>query len=286
MYFDMVRDCYESIVLYMFFALCYCYIGQIDRYNIDTERINAVLVAKGSVDHLPPFGTFWNKIDLTDNPSAFLRKCKKNILQFVVVKPLASSLAIYLHNRGMYVSGDFSINGGYLYICLCVNFSISLSLYWLVMFYVATREALEPYNPVPKFLCIKGVLFFSFWQSVVIVILNKMGFISKITNEDVDSEQMCSVIQNSLICLEMTAAAVAHSYAFQPTPFELLVRPAVTARRILTNAFDLNDVVRDFNEVSPLIIPSTTFKQVAPVLQARASIPIPSEEALQRLVDK
>ena len=153
------------------------------------------------------------------------------------------------------------------------------------MFYVATKEALEPYNPVPKFLCIKGVLFFSFWQSVVIVILNKLGLISKITNEDVDSEQMCSVIQNALICLEMSAAAIAHSYAFQPTPFELLVRPAVTARRILTNAFDLNDVVRDFNEVSPLISPSTTFKQVAPVLQARASIPIPSDDALRRLVE-
>jgi hypothetical protein len=183
------------------------------------------------------------------------------------------------------VSGDFTANGGYLYICLLVNFSISLSLYWLVLFYLATREALEPYNPVPKFLCIKGVLFFSFWQSVVIVILNKMGLIARITSDDMDSDQMCSIIQNSLICVEMSAAAIAHSYAFQPTPFELLVRPAVTARRILTNVFDLNDVVRDFNEVSPLIIPSTTFKHVAPVLQTRASIPIPSKEDLKILVE-
>ena len=98
---------------------------------------------------------------------------------------------------------------------------------------------------------------------------------------------MCSVIQNSLICLEMTLAAVAHSFAFQPTPFELLVRPAVTARRILSNALDLNDVVRDFNEVSPLLIPSTTFKHVAPVSQnQRIPIPIPSEQTLRRLVDQ
>ena len=32
------------------------------------------------------------------------------------------------------------------------------------MFYYVLKAPLQPYDPVPKFLCIKAVLFLSFWQ--------------------------------------------------------------------------------------------------------------------------
>jgi CRISPR/Cas system CMR subunit Cmr6 (Cas7 group RAMP superfamily) len=32
-----------------------------------------------------------------------------------------------------------------------------------VLFYMAAQEELEPYHPVPKFLAIKAVIFFTFW---------------------------------------------------------------------------------------------------------------------------
>ena len=41
----------------------------------------------------------------------------------------------------------------------------SFSLYFLVLFYKATEERLAPFNPFYKFVTVKAILFFSFWQS-------------------------------------------------------------------------------------------------------------------------
>lgn len=60
--------------------------------------------------------------------------------------------------------GDFSIYGGWLYISFVVNLSVCYAFYCLGMFYYVLKAPLKPFDPVPKFLCIKAVLFLSFWQ--------------------------------------------------------------------------------------------------------------------------
>ncbi len=45
------------------------------------------------------------------------------------------------------------------------------------MLYLATKDELAPIHPAWKFATIKGVVFFSFWQSVGIAILVKIGVI-------------------------------------------------------------------------------------------------------------
>jgi len=52
----------------------------------------------------------------------------------------------------------------YLYIAIIYNISISLALYALLMFYCATKEQLQPFDPVLKFLTVKSVVFLSYWQ--------------------------------------------------------------------------------------------------------------------------
>jgi len=53
---------------------------------------------------------------------------------------------------------------GYLYMAIIYNVSISLALYALFMFYCATKELLQPFDPVLKFLTVKSVVFLSYWQ--------------------------------------------------------------------------------------------------------------------------
>ena len=55
-------------------------------------------------------------------------------------------------------------DGGYLYIMLINNFSISLALYGLFLFYFSTKNMLRPYQPLLKFFTIKSVIFLTFWQ--------------------------------------------------------------------------------------------------------------------------
>lgn len=58
----------------------------------------------------------------------------------------------------------FSPNGGYLYITIIYNISVSLALYGLFLFYFATKDLLMPFEPVLKFCTVKSVIFLSFWQ--------------------------------------------------------------------------------------------------------------------------
>lgn len=54
--------------------------------------------------------------------------------------------------------------------------SISYSLYYLVLFYHALKTPLAPYSPMLKFLTIKVTLFFTFWQKLVIGMLEEPVF--------------------------------------------------------------------------------------------------------------
>jgi Organic solute transporter Ostalpha len=49
--------------------------------------------------------------------------------------------------------------------------SYSVALYALVLFYVACRDLLRPFNPVPKFVMIKSVVFMTYWQVHTSVLL-------------------------------------------------------------------------------------------------------------------
>ena len=78
--------------------------------------------------------------------------------QFVVIRPVCSILIIALQLLGMYpswVSWTFTI---------ILNISVSMALYALVLFYHLFAKELAPHKPLAKFLCIKGIVFFSFWQ--------------------------------------------------------------------------------------------------------------------------
>uniref|UniRef100_A0A0R0FLR3 DUF547 domain-containing protein n=1 Tax=Glycine max TaxID=3847 RepID=A0A0R0FLR3_SOYBN len=78
--------------------------------------------------------------------------------QFVVVRPVCSVLMIALQLCGLYptwLSWAFTI---VLYI------SVSFALYSLVVFYHVFAKELAPHKPLAKFLCIKGIVFFCFWQ--------------------------------------------------------------------------------------------------------------------------
>lgn len=90
---------------------------------------------------------------------------------------------ISCQNKGVFFS---SVNGGYLYITIIYNVSVSLALYALFLFYSATSDLLRPYEPVLKFLTIKSVIFLSFWQGgwffcfiIIVKILSMFTFYMK-----------------------------------------------------------------------------------------------------------
>ncbi|RXN08319.1 transmembrane protein 184B-like isoform X1 [Labeo rohita] len=205
-YFDTVRDCYEAFVIYNFLSLCYEYLG-------GESAIMAEIRGK-PIQSSCVYGTccLWGRT----YSIGFLRFCKQATLQFCVVKPLMAMITVILQAFGKYRDGDFNAASGYLYVTIIYNISVSLSLYALFLFYFATRDLLEPYGPMLKFLMVKSVIFLSFWQGMLLAILEKCGTIPRINSPDVSVGEgtVAAGYQNFIICIEMFFAALALRQAF------------------------------------------------------------------------
>jgi hypothetical protein len=52
-------------------------------------------------------------------------------------------------------------------------------MYFLVLFYHVTKNELKPFNPMSKFLCIKLVIMFAFWQGIVMAFLGWLGVLNE-----------------------------------------------------------------------------------------------------------
>ncbi|KAF8184782.1 DUF300 domain-containing protein [Pholiota molesta] len=148
-FIDAIRDIYEAFVIYCFFLLLLSYLGG--------ER-SLLILLHGRPPKEPPFpvSLFKREIDVSD-PYTFLF-LKRGILQYVQVKPVLAAVTMILKAVGKFNEGDFRANSGYLYVSIVYNVSICLSLYCLAIFWICVNDDLKPFR----------ILFFSFWQSVLI----------------------------------------------------------------------------------------------------------------------
>ncbi|KAI9313127.1 organic solute transporter Ostalpha-domain-containing protein [Dichotomocladium elegans] len=187
-------------------------------------------------------GTLWSREIYVGDPYTFLF-VKRGILQFVYVKPLLAVLTMVLKATGKYQDGEISWSSSYLYLTFFYNLSVCLSLWCLMVFFYATKKDLPGFRPLPKFLCVKAIIFFSFWQSVIIALLVSAGVIPEGEGEN----HISVAIQDFLICLEMIPAAIAHSYSFS---YEDYYDRNVHSARMpimyaIRDSFGLKDVAMD-----------------------------------------
>jgi hypothetical protein len=124
-------------------------------------------------------------------------------------------LTFFFESIGIYGSGSFDWRVAYPYLCFFQNISVMYALYCLVMLYHAVYEELRhPVNwrPLGKFLCVKGVVFFTWWQGVVIFYLRAHGIIQN--HGAWTSEDVANGLIDYCIVIEMIGFSIAHSYTF------------------------------------------------------------------------
>ncbi|KAJ0974895.1 hypothetical protein J5N97_016860 [Dioscorea zingiberensis] len=200
-----IKECYEALVIAKFMALMYSYLNISLSKNIVPNEI------KGrEIHHSFPMSLFLpRKIRLEHHT---LQLLKYWTWQFVVIRPVCSILMITLQLLGLYpgwVSWTFTI---------ILNISVSMALYALVNFYHVFAKELAPHKPLSKFMCIKGIVFFCFWQGVALDALAAAGVIRS-HHFWLDVEHIQEAIQNVLVIIEMVLFSVFQQYAFHVSPY-------------------------------------------------------------------
>ncbi|KAI8388828.1 organic solute transporter Ostalpha-domain-containing protein [Radiomyces spectabilis] len=231
-YVDTFRDIYEAFVIYAFFNLL------LNKLGGERSLINMLHRRPPSKNVFP--GTLYSSDIHLGDPYTFLF-VKRAILQFVYIKPVLALITMLMKAIGYYDENNLSFTSSYLYLTFFYNISVCLSLWSLMVFFHATGEDLVKFRPLAKCLCVKSIIFFSFWQSVLVAFLVHLGVI------DGKHQHTAVAIQDFLICLELVPFAIAHSYAFSYKDYyDAQVHSArMPLRYALRDSMGLKDVLMD-----------------------------------------
>ncbi|KAH7282139.1 hypothetical protein KP509_35G014400 [Ceratopteris richardii] len=209
-FLEALKECYEALVIAKFLSLMYSFL------NISMSKSIVPDGIKGRPIHISFPMTLFVPHTMHLNQHV-LMLLKWWTWQFVIIRPLFSAILITMQVFEVYTGLPSTI------VTVVLNVSVSLALYALVLFYHAFSKELAPHSPLAKFMCVKGIVFFSFWQGVVLEILVAVGFI-KSHHIWLEVDQIEEAIQNLLICVEMVIFACAQQYAYSATPYSAKVK--------------------------------------------------------------
>mmetsp|Transcript_15220 Transcript_15220/g.42912 ORF Transcript_15220/g.42912 Transcript_15220/m.42912 type:complete len:547 (-) Transcript_15220:215-1855(-) len=218
-YIDTIRDLYEAYVISSFVYYLIELLGGQDAL-VRTLRRKVTDDGNGTghlAKHSFPLNFVLQPWELG---MEFMMQTKHGVLQYVVVKTIATFLTFGFQSLEMYGEGEFRWDVAYPYMAFLLNCSVMYALYCLVMFFHVVSEDLRyPINwhPLGKFLCVKGVVFFTWWQGVVIFYLQSHGIIEDIGQWS--GEEVANGLIDYCVCIEMVFFAIAHAYTFTYTEY-------------------------------------------------------------------
>ncbi|CAG61542.1 uncharacterized protein GVI51_K08085 [Nakaseomyces glabratus] len=228
---DPIREVYEAVVIYTFFSLLITYLG--GEYEIISRRG----LKHQPVNHFVPLvGQLLKKVDIS-NPNDFLW-IKRGILQYVWFKPIYSISMICIDIWGL---KQFEIA-----LVVLFNISVSLSLYELALFWKCLYQDLLPFHPWPKFLCVKLIIFVSYWQGLIIQVLGYYRLLGK--SIEYKHSELGYIYRNALLCFEMIGFAYLHQKAFPWEDYSIKSIPMgarMKLRYAIRDCFGIQDLIWD-----------------------------------------
>lgn len=196
LYLQLIRDCYEAVVIASFFYLLLHYLG-------DTEEEYMEVIRRVEFDHwIWPLGSWKYKPTMAN----FLYIQKWMIGQYYVLRPGCTLAAVICEFCHVYCILSWSPRFAHMWLAIVVSISVTLAMYAVLQLYVTLKVPLKPYQPLLKFFCVKAVVFLTFWQASLLGLLGAFGVIK-------DSKYWSSLeiqdgISSSLSCFEMAIFAL------------------------------------------------------------------------------
>ena len=192
-YFETIRDCYEAFIIYSFLVLILEYAG---------GEANCVAKMQGLAPLSPPCPFCFLKP--RPRTVGLLRECKKGTLQFVVLKPLMAMVSLIMYGQGKLYDTGYQITLDIIY-----NLAYSVALYYLLFFYLATKEACKQFKPISKFAAVKSIVFATYYQSLLVRMVPRMP------------HERALLWSDFVLCVEMVFFAAALACAFSARVYDL-----------------------------------------------------------------
>lgn len=183
----------------------------------------------------------------------FLWLMKISILQYAIVRPVCTLVAVGLQYFELYCLESWEPYFGHLYISIAISISVTVAMYCLIQFYIPVQEELKPYSPVLKFLAVKSVVFLTFWQDSFLSILVYFGAIKP--SEYMSAADIQVGINALLETFEMVIFGFLHIKAFTYLIYRPKDRSRVTRRgRALLDVLDYRDWYYQMSQTSRYMV--------------------------------
>lgn len=182
-YLAVLKDFYEAYVIYTFLSFLIAVLGRGNRDAAVTvlaahaDHLKAPTKCLTSCYHPPP------ETSATAKASAVLMECQILAMQFVLVRPVTSILWFVCDT---YIDDDAQVDDDEdpyayfkspnFYIAMITNVSVFFAFNGLLKFYHVVQQDLQWCKPFSKFMSIKGIVFLTFWQGLLIAIIVNFEF--------------------------------------------------------------------------------------------------------------
>ncbi|KAK4502596.1 hypothetical protein PRZ48_006022 [Zasmidium cellare] len=221
-YFEVLRDCYEAFAISSFFSLLCYYIApdlhEQKEYFRGIKPVNWFL------------GVFWlQKCTGGENKGPF-RKPRSGltwfnviwagIFQYCFVRVFFTIVSVISEAFGRYCEASLSPEYAHIWVLAFECVSVTVAMFMVIQFYIQLKDDLSEHKPFLKVLSIKLVIFFSFWQTIVISFLSSgsgpLQPTKKLAYQDIKIG-----IPSVLLCIEMAAFSVMHIFAYPWKPYSV-----------------------------------------------------------------
>lgn len=213
---EVSREVYEAVVIYSFVWFVMTWL-ELDA-NMCFSSWPEMLASKPPLPHLWPFH---HCVAPWPMGTPFIRHVQTGVLNYVAVRPVTAVIGFILTPVNKYTPGDLSPDNAYVYLAFMNSVAQAWALYCMVALYRVAWQEMTHVRVLAKFLAVKGIVFATFWQSILIAMAIRIGVLQRIIKphgHDTEAEY-ATRIQNWLVCVEVLFLALAHSYAFSAREF-------------------------------------------------------------------
>ncbi|VDB86045.1 unnamed protein product [Peniophora sp. CBMAI 1063] len=235
-YYSLAETTYEAVTLSAFLLLLIDFVAS----TASSHKAENAILRKDKTALPIPF-CCWR---FRPTKAYFMYTLKWSVLQYVIIRPAISIAGVITQAYGVLCeSGSYSVFFAAVYLDSIDFVSISIALYGLIIFYALTKEELAGRQPLAKFLAIKLIVFFTFYQSFVFDVLQSYGVITG--TEYWTSTNVADGLNALATCIEMVFFSAFMMWAYHWREYTDPLAPRHGFFRALWDSVNYVDFARE-----------------------------------------